>query len=716
MKPIKNKLKFNNKVLIRNPSLPISKLLKFLNSEKIIIDDIFELWKDDFFKAAIWHSSKTLFKEIEKCIHLRSLNNSEKIIESCIKYFSRLCSRSTPFGLFSGVAIGNIDKNNTNLLLSDEIEIHCDIDYEKYYELLYLLHSEKEILKNLRYSLNSTIYLQNDSHRFIEKRLDSNKKQFSYQLSRIDFNEVIFKIINNNIDSITYDELLKYISNETGYDFEDLHNDSDVIEFVNELVLSGILISNLELSTISDSVKIQIQDKLIDKKISLPQSFQKKIDYCIINSKIYSRNDSFEKLIDTTLIEENNFHISLVNRLERNSINESVIHDLIEAFDLLRITAKPYYSYSLNEFKNKFKRKYDKQYVKLTEVFDPEIGIEVDWHVTNMALSESNQMFQNLNKYVNEMTDSLQKEGILDLSNFNYNDNEIGKQSLPDTFSIIIELFDCSSKYHSHIFTSGHTSAVNFLSRFSVQSKEVYDLVKEISDNEKNNNSDVIIFDIDHIPIRTRAGNILNRKQIWDYEIDYLTNENSFSKKIALDDILVSVNDNDEIILKSIKHGKKLKPRVSTTIDYSNASPLFKFLGDVEADGKNISFGFNNFSKDKRHIPRIVYKKVILQPEIWEVTFDEFTPFYSKGKVNFEHFASWLIQRKIPNIILLTDGDHEILLNLKNNDCVNILIKTAKQKGVVILREYLFLEFGSSLIDKEKNQFANQIIVSIYKN
>ena len=57
-------------------------------------------------------ASPILFEEIKKWTEGKKTDDTNKIKISFLKYLSRMSSRPTPFGLFSGCSIGAFDQQN----------------------------------------------------------------------------------------------------------------------------------------------------------------------------------------------------------------------------------------------------------------------------------------------------------------------------------------------------------------------------------------------------------------------------------------------------------------------------------------------------------------------------------------------------------------------------------------------------------------------------
>jgi|TARA_B110000908_G_scaffold158728_1_gene200167 lantibiotic biosynthesis protein len=120
----KSPFKVNTDYFLRTPILSISRYRAFINGNFIPVKNIEDLFNDTLFKEAIYLASPELYSESTKLIN-GELTNPKKIKNihlSLLKYATRMSTRCTPFGLFSGCSKGafgidaTIELNKKNTL------------------------------------------------------------------------------------------------------------------------------------------------------------------------------------------------------------------------------------------------------------------------------------------------------------------------------------------------------------------------------------------------------------------------------------------------------------------------------------------------------------------------------------------------------------------------------------------------------------------------
>ena len=92
-----------------------------------------------------------------------------------------------------------------------------------------------------------------------------------------------------------------------------------------------------------------------------------------------------------------------------------------------------------------------------------------------------------------------------------------------------------------YLSSAGGSSAANLLGRFCHSDDSLFKYVKNITENEQNNNKDIVFAEIVHLP-ESRTGNILLRPQLRAFEIPYLAKVSvPKENQIPLDDLYISV-------------------------------------------------------------------------------------------------------------------------------------------------------------------------------
>lgn len=287
----------------------------------------------------------------------------------------------------------------------------------------------------------------------------------------------------------------------------------------------------------------------------------------------------------------------------------------------------------------------------------------------------------------------------------------------PDTFSVMVEIYKENNTEIIAIESSGGTSASKLLGRFCHGNDAIDAHTAAIIAKEETLNPNKILAEVVHIP-QSRTGNILRRPVLRTHEIAYLANAGTSTENtISVNDLMVSVLGNT-IQLRCKKRNKIIVPCLSSAHNYSqNALPIYHFLCDLQGQGVQpiYSFSWGVLESHYNYFPRVMYKEVILAKAKWLVDAKELVPF-AKLTANqlIADFTIWRTARKIPKYVNWVQSDNTLLLDFEKAICITMFLKSVAKYPSVILEEFLF-DNNSAVVDDKNEHYANQVILSFYK-
>ena len=151
-----------------------------------ITPDIDMLINDTAFMEAIHAASPVLH---EQCLKYRSgekieASRKQKLTNTLTKYYNRMRSRSTPFGLFSGCASLSWGNANDITIHPDKWIRHIRFDTDFMGSFTQRLQEQPSIRYQLSYRFNSSLYQVGQELRYYEYQLEDHKRK--YQISSVD--------------------------------------------------------------------------------------------------------------------------------------------------------------------------------------------------------------------------------------------------------------------------------------------------------------------------------------------------------------------------------------------------------------------------------------------------------------------------------------------------------------------------------------------------
>lgn len=136
--------------IFRTPILPVQ-------VHPLSEQEFFEFTKQSFFKEAIYLASPVLCDELSKW-HQNELKDEkaiQKLVISLYKYYTRMQSRCTPYGLFAACAVGAWG-DESEMMLEGSSKRHTRLDMNYLCALAQYLNTHPVLLPLLRFYPNNS--------------------------------------------------------------------------------------------------------------------------------------------------------------------------------------------------------------------------------------------------------------------------------------------------------------------------------------------------------------------------------------------------------------------------------------------------------------------------------------------------------------------------------------------------------------------------------
>jgi hypothetical protein len=721
--------------VLRTPLFPISfysNLATNYSFENLLLQ-----LENDYVREAIHLASPELLTALDKYKSNPSTVSDKKKLAlelSFLKYLSRMSARCTPFGIFAGCEVGKTTSETKIILESQENHSrHTQFDMHFWVALLQDFSTRKEVMPHLKYYPNTSIYELGDFYRFVEYKYIKTKRE--HHISAIRKSNLLALLLSKTKSGITFPEMICLLA-------DDDSETEEALEYINQLIGFRFLVSELDATVIGNdhwSNVFTILNKIpaLKEDCELLQSIKKQftaLDSNLIPSQ--KKYDEIQNEIQKLNVEYNDkylFQTDLNTTTIVNTVSENVSKKVLEAIRFLNGIQKTKKGTNQVQFIKSFTKRYESREMPLTTVLDTETGIgylqDQEMNDTNDLLEqfsfatkisdEKNQSWTDFDFILEtKLQESLLKEEmIITLSEKDFPEFKDNLNNAPATFSVIIECLKKDDLEIIAIESSGNISAAKLFGRFCNGNKEIYNLTTEIIQKETVYHLDKILAEIVHIP-ESRTGNILRRPVLRNFEIPYLSNSGVPAEyQIRLDDLMISIKNNT-IILRSKKHNTEIIPCLSNAHNYSNKSlPIYHFLADLQSQNVKpiYSFSWGVLESHYNYFPRVIYKDIILCKAKWIVTNKEIESFYKQDNSSLvESFTIWRTKRNIPRFANWVHFDNTLLIDFEKEIGIQLFLKSTQNYSIISLEEFLFTE-ESAVKDKDGENFANQIILSFYK-
>jgi hypothetical protein len=160
---------------------------------------------------------------------------------------------------------------------------------------------------------------------------------------------------------------------------------------------------------------------------------------------------------------------------------------------------------------------------------------------------------------------------------------------------------------------------------------------------------------------------------------------------------------------------------MSTAHNYSgqNPMPVYHFLCDLQHQNGRTGLGFfwNETAQQLDYLPRVVYKNCILSQARWTVREKEIKAFIGIKEESelLTKINEWRMERNIPDIVLLADGDNELYVDFNHPLSIHALLSVVKKRPSFYLEEFLFNP-ETAVVKGPEGIFTNEFIFAFYRN
>ena len=717
-----NKYSYHPGFVMRTPLIPLKK-------EPITVDELFVYTQQSFFKEAIYLASPILHDELIKWHNgeTKTQKDIDKLVISIYKYYSRMQSRCTPYGLFAGCSVGTWGENNDIVL--DSLKRHTRLDMNFLCALAQNLSQHPSILPFLQFFPNNSIYIVGQQLRYVEYKYVNNKRV--HQISSIEYNSYLQVVLEKAQKGAMPGELAQLL-------VEDEITLQDAHEFIKELIASQVLVSDIEPAVTGDEFIHHIINVLqrinsngdIDRIVILLRRVLEEISILDENpeNEIALYRTIYDQLKELGIPMEENFlfQTDLYKTAKPAELSSVIQGQLNEAIDFLNKFTKTDENSSLKKFKEIFQNRYEGAEMPLLEILDTESGIGYpendttgvnvmlnDLYISNKELGlhelkwnkqeemlHSRLLEASINKnYTVTFTEDFTKEGG-------------GKSStLPDSSPLMFRVIGKDKIYFQG---TGGSSSANLLGRFAHGDYRIFDIITNITEHEQTINGDKLLAEIVHLP-ESRIGNILLRPVLRRYEIPYLGKSIlPAENQIQLQDLMISLRDN-KIILRSKRLNKEIIPRLSTAHNYSfNALPVYRFLCDLQTqyfEKSSIGFNWGTLSSQYNFLPRAEFKNVVISRAKWQLKKEDFRILLNEKQADtLGETNKWRKLLNMPQFVVLVDNDNELLINFEDQLSINMFASMIKNRDRITIEEYLFDVNDLLVKDTNGDGYTNEFI------
>lgn len=725
--------------MLRRPRLPLDVLYAFNeragNRPELFERELIRFFSQSSMLEALYVASPELYNSFTGLIEGRVKTGVDKLLKTLYKYLVRMTTRSTPYGLFAGCAVGELGQKTCIAFEGAEpFRKHVRLDMNYMAELADGLLQKSAIRSEVKFFPNTSLYQIGDAYRYVESALN-NKKRL-YVLASADRNAYLDRVISTARNGATIRELADCIISEDV-------NREDAEQFVDAIVGAQILVSELAATVTGEEFFFTIVDKLkgitgatedleqLNKIADLLQSEEQGVDkYREVESVLAEHfvTTGSKDLVQTDLFLET----------QSCTINEKAVALLTKEYQNLACLGYRNPLPELDQFKKRFLARYEQREMPLLEVLDCETGIgygdAMAGRADNLPLLDEIQWPEGPKtaeadvSAAAELRDALYQQSLAEkracicltdgiLNEFRKTIGDTAQS--PDSFYLFGNIIagsqdEVDSGNFKFAFKAmGGPSGLKLIGRFCHGNSRLAEWAKKAVAEEEALGGEGVYAEVAHLP-EARVGNVLMRPHLREFEIPYLSGSSMpRENQILPEDLMVSVSVAGEVILRSKRLNKRVFPRLTNAHNFSEGLPVYRFLCELtyQHDYRYLGWEWGHLASNT-FLPRVEYKHWILSRATWNIDGKMVKNLVGNDLLTVRE---WRVLRNafhIPRFVQLRQGDSELLIDGDSDFAVEIVSDAIRKFDKVTLTEFPEYE-QNGFLGKPGQTYLNEILLPL---
>jgi len=678
-------------------------------------------------------SSLAARPEVREALHLASPglvrrlamgNPDARVAASVTAYLVRMCTRSTPFGLFAGCSFGVVSET-TALVVDgpDGTTRHSRPDTEVLASLVERLLADPLTRPAMEVEPNSSRYHAAGAMRLIESRVKDGGR--SHHLVLVEDDAPLRCALDAASGGCLVERVVEAVQAQAGVESDEAREyvdalvDAQVLTPVAEPAVTGSeplahvlsCLSGDALAATAESLG-QVSDELarLDAAgLGNPPEAYDAVAAALL--ELAGEGD------DARLIQ-----VDLHRAGSGLTLGRDTVQLLAKAVDLLHRLSSAVEGGTLRRFKTEFRARYGDREVPLMEALDEEMGIGFD-RSEHPAADESPLLAgMDVGATPPGYMFSARDATLLDLlvralgsgaGRLELDADTIARLAtaaplpLPDALAVIASVLDEGVEIHGINGPSG----AELLGRFCHGDARLHEAVRAHLRAEEALAPAVVFAEIIHLP-EGRVGNVLARPVLRDYELVLLGRSGApADHRLGVDELTVRL-DHERLVLYSARLGAEVRPRLTTAHNPGwRGFGVYRFLAALQNEGVagGLAWDWGALSGAPT-LPRVTAGRLVLARARWRLSAAELGTV--TGPDPTAGWAALTRDRGLPSELLIADGDNRLYVDTASPALTAAAAKVLRGRSGAVVEEVL----NTGVAAGPQGRFANEIIVPFIRS
>lgn len=746
---------------LRTPLLPFAELLAWSEGlEAAVVQDparleealaadrvrlrsrLRELLERPVIRDALFVASPDLDDSLEIWIRDPEGERGERIERGIVRYFSRMASRATPFGLFAGASVGAIG-DRTRLVIAghEKYERHSRLDMDFLFALVDGVARDATLRKGLALRPNSSLYRTAGRVHYVEARIDKDSR--TYHLVAAEDTDELQATLLRAANGSDAESLAVPLA---GGDSDVSRSDAD--EFITELVDSQILHPDIGIFVTgrdpTDGLAAELRgspeaaaigDRLEEARTALASIDAAGLGAAPASYRAIARGlEGLPAPVKLSTL----FQVNMVKSSPEATLGGAVLEEIVRGIGILRRIAPPRTADDLSRFRDAFVARYEEREVPVVEALDEEVGI--GFPVGASMDNGAGPLLKGLDLGVPSeetvpwgarerfLLSALTRTIALGSTELAIREKDLealeskDQAPLPAAFAVFANLAapseDALARGAFRVLLNGleGPSGVRPLGRFCDNDPTLHRSVERHLRAEEELDPEAVFAEIVHLP-QGRLGNILHRPVLRDFEISYLGRSGApAERQLPVTDLLLSASGG-KMVLRSARLNRRVVPRLTSAHNFRMPGlGFYRFLCELQAQGTAATSRWNwGPLSSAPFLPRVACGRLVLSLATWNASQEELARLgKGRGAERFATVQLWRSERRLPRLVLLSDGDHQMPVDLDNVLSVESFVHLVKDRDEARLVE-VFPGPTELCAQGPEGRFVHELIVPFVK-
>lgn len=654
-------------------------------------------------REAIFLASPDLDAGIDEWLQGGNDERLVRIERSVARYVCRMATRCTPFGLFASWSVGSVGEGlNLPVGSIPSAQRHTRLDMDFLVSLTDALGNDPAVRRAVSYRPNNSIARIAGKVRFAQSRLDGRRRL--HNLVTVDDSEYLGAVLDRARRGARLDELVDAIA------VDGITRDEG-IAFVGELIDEQILVSDLTPAITGPeplALLVEATRRIapeVSAALEKAATELEALDREPLGASTQRYRQIAAQLVGTGVPVDIDrlFQVDMPRPIDGAVLDKELASEIADAIDIFHRITEVQTDTAIGRFSRAFTARYGDSEVPLLIALDDEIGVgfggssEISPLLEGIATvgdtTPDNTLVTRRTMVLIRRVQEVVARGENELR---LTDADLAALALPDipplpdSFCVIASISQDGAGQRSILIErlSG-PSGVFAMGRFTHSDARLRTHVEEHLRAEEAARPDAVFAEVVHLP-EGRVGNIILRPRLRPFEIEFLgRGAADDDHQIALDDLLVSV-DGERVILRSRRLGREVVPRLTNAHSFGpGALGVYRFLCLLQTQGLHGRYQWTwGPLLGAPFVPRVSYGRWTFARAQWLLDRRDIAKLDAASpEARMSAAAELRRRRRLPERVLLVEGDNELLVDFANPISVENFIQLLRRRQIARLTE-----------------------------